>query len=215
MLVEHVMSTEVVTLPPTAVIAEALQLLEENKIRHIPIINEERQIVGIVSDRDIRDAAPSIFDSEMEETLQKEIQTIMSQPVVTVHPLDFAADTAKIFYDKEFACVPVVSEGKLVGIVTEKDMLYTLIQLTGTHVQSSQINVKIPDRPGMLPEVTRIIGNRKVNIVSVLIYPYKDNPNFKVIAFRIQTMNPVPTIEDLRNAGYELLWPNEDMEPVQ
>lgn len=215
MLVEHVMSTEVITLPPTATIAQALQTLEENKIRHIPIVDEEKRIVGIVSDRDIRDATPSIFDQNLEnKTLQNKIETIMSSPVTTVHPMDFAADTAKIFYDKGFACVPVVSNEKLVGIVTEKDMLYTLIQLTGTHVQSSQIDVKVPDRPGMLPEVMNLIGKRKVNIVSVLIYPYKDDPNFRVLVFRIQTMNPIPTIQDLRDAGYDLLWPNEIMEKI-
>lgn len=217
MLVEHVISTEVITLPPTATIAQALQILEENKIRHIPIVDDENRVVGIVSDRDIRDATPSIFDdaTEENETLQKEIQTIMSYPVTTVHPLDFAADAAKIFYDKGFACVPVVSDDKLIGIVTEKDMLYTLIQLTGTHVQSSQIDVKVPDRPGILPEVMNIIGKRKVNIVSVLIYPYKHDPNYRVLVFRIQTMNPVPTIQDLREAGYELLWPNQKLEKIQ
>src|SRR5699024_3936394 len=209
MLVEQIMKTEVVTLPPTATIAEALQLLQKHRIRHIPIINKNNNIIGIVSDRDVRDASPSIFETDSEKLeLQYEIKTVMSQPVVTIHPLDFVEEIAKIFYDEEFAALPVVQNTRLVGIVTEKDMLHTLIQLTGTDVQSSHLEIKIPHRPGILPEVTAIFGKRKVNIVSVLIYPYDDAPQYKVLVFRIQTINPTPVIEDLKKAGFELLWPH-------
>ncbi|WP_106496882.1 acetoin utilization AcuB family protein [Lentibacillus sp. Marseille-P4043] len=212
MLVEKIMKTEVQTLPPTATIAEALQLLQKNRIRHIPIIDAKEQVIGIVSDRDVRDASPSIFSKNSQpHELKNEIQTIMSQPVVTIHPLDFVEEIASIFYEEEFACLPVVSNNKLIGIVTEKDMLHTLIQLTGTNVQSSHIEIKAPHKPGILPEVTAIFGKRKTNIVSVLVYPYKDDPNYKILVFRIQTMNPLPVIQDLREAGYELIWPNDQL----
>lgn len=214
MLVESIMNTDVITLPPTATIEEALRLLKENKIRHIPIVKEDYRVIGIVSDRDVRDAMPSSFlkDADRKE-LQNEIQTIMTQPVITVHPLDFVEEIARIFYEKEFACVPVVKNEQLVGMVTEKHMLHTFIQLTGTHVQSSQIEVKVPHRPGVLPEVAQIIGDHNVNIVSILIYPYGDDPEYKVLVFRVQTMNPMPIIRGIREAGFKLLWPNNIMEP--
>lgn len=215
MLVEDIMKTNVVTLPQSATIAKALELLHKHKIRHIPIVTEKNEVIGIVSDRDVRDASPSIFEKEANNVhpeLQNELRTIMSSPVITVHPLDFAEEIASIFYEQEFACVPVVSNGKLIGIVTEKDMLYSLIQLTGTNVQGSHIEVKVPDRPGILPEVTAIFGKRQTNIVSVLIYPYKQDPAFKILVFRIQTMNPLPVIHDLHEAGFTLLWPHPDMQ---
>lgn len=136
----------------------------------------------------------------------------MTSPVITIHPMDFVEEIAYIFYDKEIACLPVVSRNKLVGVVTEKDMLYKLIQLTGTHEQSSLIEVKVPDRPGELPRVAAVFGNHNVNIVSVLLYPYKD-PDYKILVFRVKTLNPMPIINDLREAGYTLLWPNNIMEP--
>ncbi|MDY0396996.1 acetoin utilization AcuB family protein [Virgibacillus halophilus] len=215
MLVEDIMNTNVVTLQPSATIAKALELLHKHKIRHIPIVNEENEVIGIVSDRDVRDASPSIFESasgDAHPELQNQLHTIMSSPVVTVHPLDFAEEIASIFYEEEFACVPVVSNDKLIGMVTEKDMLYSLIQLTGTNVQGSHIEVKVPDRPGILPEVTAIFGKRRTNIVSVLIYPYKQDPAFKILVFRIQTMNPLPVIDDLQEAGFTLIWPKLDMQ---
>ncbi|MFD2046351.1 acetoin utilization AcuB family protein [Ornithinibacillus salinisoli] len=214
MLVEEIMNTKVVTLSPTNSIAEALHLLQKHRIRHIPIVNEDRNVVGIVSDRDVRDASPSILEkSTGQQVLENEIQTIMTQPVITVHPLDFVEEIARIFYDREFASVPVVQNNKLVGIVTEKDMLYTLIQLTGTHTQGSQIEVKVRHIPGMIPKVTSIFGKRNTNIISVLVYPYQDDPNYKILVFRVQTMNPTPLVQDLRKAGYELMWPNNISEP--
>ncbi|MDO6448417.1 acetoin utilization AcuB family protein [Oceanobacillus profundus] len=212
MHVEEVMKKEVVTLKPGATISNALELLEKHRIRHITIVDDANQVIGIVSDRDVRDASPSTFIKDADNSeLQNEIQTIMSHPVITIHPMDFVEEIASIFYDKEIACLPVVRNNRLVGVVTEKDMLYTLIQLTGTHVQSSLIEVKVPDRPGILPEVTAIFGKRKTNIASVLVYPYKSDLDYKVLVFRIQTMNPMPIIQDLRNAGYELLWPNDGL----
>ncbi|SFJ11381.1 acetoin utilization protein AcuB [Halobacillus dabanensis] len=208
MLVEEIMKERVITLSPVDTIETALKLLQEHHIRHIPIINDSNQVIGIVSDRDVRDASPSVFEKDTErKELKNPIKSIMTTPVTTVHPLDFVEEVASIFYEQEFACVPVTRDEKLVGIITEKDMLYTLIQLTGTHVQSSQIEVKVINRPGILPQVTQVFGKRKVNISSVLIYPYKPDPKYKVIVVRIQTMNPIPTIEDLKSEGYEVLWP--------
>lgn len=214
MLVEEIMKTDVITLPPSATIAEALKLLQDHRIRHIPIVDDEQRVIGIVSDRDVRDASPSIFtkDSDQKE-LQNEIQTIMSHPVVTIHPMDFVEEIARIFYDEEFACLPVVRDNKIAGMVTEKDMLKKLIQLTGTHVQSSHIEIKVPHKPGILPEVAAVFGKRKTNIVSVLVYPFNNDPDYKILVFRIQTMNPMPIIQDLRAAGYELMWPNNIPEP--
>lgn len=61
MLVEEIMKTDVITLPPSATIAEALKMLQDHRIRHIPIVDEKMSVIGIVSDRDVRDASPSIF----------------------------------------------------------------------------------------------------------------------------------------------------------
>ncbi|ALX48378.1 acetoin utilization AcuB family protein [Lentibacillus amyloliquefaciens] len=214
MLVEEIMKTDVLTLPPTASVAEGLQLLRDNRIRHIPIVDNKSQVIGIVSDRDVRDASPSVFDQFTDHrALNNEIQSIMSHPVVTVHPMDFVEEIARVFYDEEFACLPVISENKLIGVITEKDMLYTLIQLTGTNVQSSQIEIKVPHRPGSLPKVASIFGERNTNITSILMYPYNDDPNYRILVFRVQTMNPLPLIQDLRDAGYELMWPNNIAEP--
>ncbi|WP_188206445.1 acetoin utilization AcuB family protein [Alkalibacillus aidingensis] len=209
MLVEEIMTSEVITLNATHKIEEAVELLNKHRIRHIPVVNDDSHVIGILSDRDVRDAAPSILEEEQNlDILQNDVSTIMTTPVITVHPLDFIEDIASIFYEHEIACVPVTQNNELIGIVTEKDLLYRLIQLTGIHEQSSQIEIKVQHKVGVLPDVTRIISERNTNISSVFIYPYQDSFKEKIIVLRVQTMNPMPLIDELKQHGYEVIWPN-------
>jgi acetoin utilization protein AcuB len=183
--------------------------METNKIRHIPIINPDNQLVGIVTLSDIRDATPSIFRAnEHLEDLQRPISSIMKKDVITGHPLDFVEEIAAVFYEHKIGCIPITNDRKLVGIVTETDMLMTLVELTGAHQPGSQIEVRVPNLAGKLSDITCIIKNRKANILSVLVYPDKKDNQYKILVIRVQTMNPTALIQDLKQAGHHVLWPN-------
>ncbi|MBM7701188.1 acetoin utilization AcuB family protein [Metabacillus iocasae] len=208
MIVEEMMIQDVITLRPTNTIEEAIKLLEEHKIRHIPIVNDHNELAGIISDRDVRDASPSIFHRNTHlEDLQQPIQSIMKTSVITAHPLDFVEEVASVFYEYQIGCLPITKNNKLVGIITERDLLHTLIQLTGAHQPGSQIEVKVENKAGVLSEVTSMFRKHKINILSVLVYPDKDD-RYKVIVFRIQTLNPTVIITELKQEGYDVLWPN-------
>ncbi|MBB3907032.1 acetoin utilization AcuB family protein [Anoxybacillus rupiensis] len=208
MIVEQIMKTNIFTLHPNSTITDAINLVKQKRIRHIPIVDEEQRILGIVTDRDIRDASPSIFHAhEHLEDFEKPISTLMKTDVITGHPLDFVEEIAALFYEHRISCLPIETDGKLVGMVTETDLLYTLVQLTGAHQPGSQIEVKVPNYSGMLSEVAAVFAKRNMNISSVLVYPDSDE-RYKILVFRIQTMNPTGIIADLKNAGYAVLWPN-------
>ncbi|WP_163581651.1 CBS and ACT domain-containing protein [Gracilibacillus saliphilus] len=216
MLVKDIMKKEIVTLSPDATVSDALQLLQKHSIRHIPVINQDKRVLGIVSDRDVRDASPSILDYEInKEVLSRSIQDIMSTPVVTTHPYEFFEEVATIFYQREFACLPVVKNHQLVGMITEKDMLYAFIQLTGTHSPSTQLEIKVPDRIGVLSDVCQYFTNRNIKIVSVYSYPDPIDSEYKVLVFRIQTMNPMPVVNDFQSTEYQILYPyREDQDEI-
>ncbi|ANB55776.1 ACT domain protein [Anoxybacillus sp. B7M1] len=208
MIVEQIMKTNIFTLHPNSTITDAINLVKQKRIRHIPIVDEEQRILGIVTDRDIRDASPSIFHAhEHLEDFEKPISTLMKTDVITGHPLDFVEEIAALFYEHRISCLPIETDGKLVGMVTETDLLYTLVQLTGAHQPGSQIEVKVPNYSGILSEVAAVFAKRNMNISSVLVYPDSDE-RYKILVFRIQTMNPTGIIADLKNAGYTVLWPN-------
>lgn len=209
MIVEEIMKTELITLSKDHTIEDACRLMEEKRIRHLPIIDENQFLVGLVTDRDIRDAMPSRYlcDSDP-DILKNSLQSLMTTELITSHPLDFVEEIAALFYEHSIGCLPIVNDRKLVGIVTETDLLHTLIALTGAHQPGSQIEVKVANKGGMLNSVASIISARKANISSVLVYPYQKDDRYKILVFRVQTMNPINIIEDLKKAGFHVLWPN-------
>lgn len=209
MIVEEIMKTDVATLHPTDTIADAIHLMETRKIRHIPITNTQNHLVGIVTVAEIREATPSIFHAnEHPDDLRKPLETIMEQNVITGHPLDFVEEVAGLFYEHKISCLPIINNQTLVGIVTETDLLRTMVELTGAHQPGSQIEIKVPNLAGKLSDITTVIKNRKANILSVLVYPDKTDEQYKILVIRVQTMNPTGLIQDLKQAGHHVLWPN-------
>ncbi|MGM0843905.1 MAG: acetoin utilization AcuB family protein [Bacillota bacterium] len=210
MIVEEIMITKVETLRADDTIEQAIKTMRDKQIRHIPIVDDNTAVIGIVSDRDVKDGTPSIFqkDEAAAEELQNPLKLIMKTDVITGHPLDFVEEAAALFYEHQIGCLPIVKENKLIGIVTETDLLYTLIQLTGAHQPGSHIEVKVENRAGVLYEVAGIIRKHNANIHSVLVYPDKTDEKYKILVFRVRTINPMAVIDDLKKEGYEVPWPN-------
>src|SRR3954451_22207390 len=191
MIVEQIMKIDVAVLLPTDTIADAIQLMESRKIRHIPIITPEKYLVGLVTVSKIHEATPSIFHAnEHPEDMKKPLSEIMERNVITGHPLDFVEEVSGLFYEHKISCLPVINNLELVGIVTETDLLRTLVELTGAHQPGSQIEIKIPNITGVLSDIANIISNRKANILSVLVYPDKEDVQKKILVIRVQMMNP-------------------------
>lgn len=208
MLVEEIMKTDVHTLRSDQTVQDIMDLFKEKRIRHAPVL-EDGKVVGIVTDRDLKDAVPSRFTvSPKGEPYKKKVAEIMTPNPVTAHPLDFVEEVAMIFYEQKIGCIPVVSNQKLVGFLTETDLLYTFIELTGAHQPGSQIEVKVKNRSGILYEVSKVFHQQNVNVLSVLVYPDRENNNNKILVFRVQTMNPLAIINDLRKEGFDVLWPS-------
>lgn len=209
MIIEEIMVSEVATLSKEHTVEDAVQLMKEKRIKHIPIVDEEQQLIGLVTDRDIKEATPPVFYCEgHQEVYQQKLESIMKTELITGHPLDFVEEASAVFYENRIGCLPIVRANRLVGIVTQTDLLHTLVELTGAHQPGSQIEIRVRNKMGMLFRLFSDIQNCKVNILSVLVYPDKRDEDFKIIALRIQTMNPLRLIEELEKAGHEVLWPN-------
>ncbi|MBD8037528.1 CBS domain-containing protein [Solibacillus sp. A46] len=209
MIVEEIMKRDIHTLLPENTVRDAVRLMREEKIRHVPIVSSDDIVVGIITDHDLKNALPSCLREEPNSTIyDSPIEEIMVKNPIVGHPLDFVEEVASIFYDAKISCLPIVSAGKLVGIVTTTDLLYTYIELTGAHQPGSKIDIRVSNQPGMLFEISRVFQENKANVVSVLVYPDGDNTKSRIVSVRLQVMNPLHIIEDLRKQGYDVLWPN-------
>lgn len=208
MLVEEIMKTDMIKINKETTIQDAMDLLQKNRIRHIPVVDENMLIVGIVSDRDIRDASPSVFQlNAIKEELNRPVADIMKYPVITAHPLDFVEEAAVVLFENDISALPVAVDDKLVGMLTETNVLHTIVKLTGAHQPSSQIEVVVPNIYGHLADLSALFKQHKINITSVLVYPSEDLTH-KVLTFRVQTMDPRPIMNMIEEAGYHVKRPH-------
>ncbi|GGE77343.1 CBS and ACT domain-containing protein [Priestia taiwanensis] len=206
MLVEEIMTQDIITLHSTDTIETAYKTMVQHSIRHLPIVDDEYKLVGIISDRDIRDAAPSIFHQEFSLNLfQEPIGKIMIQEVFTCHPLDCVEEVSLIFFEQKVSCLPVLNGGKLVGLLTGSDCLRSVLTLTGVHTPSSRIEIKAKNEPHMLNNITRFFTKRHINMVSILVYPHQES-DYNVFIVRFQSLNPLSLINQLKQEGYTVRW---------
>ncbi|KYG91469.1 CBS and ACT domain-containing protein [Metasolibacillus sp. FSL H7-0170] len=209
MIVEEMMQVNVHTLLPTNTVGEAAQLMHEHDIRHIPIVNTQKEVVGIITEHDVKHAFLDELN-EQEKTVIKNtpLMNMMIKNPIVGHPLDLVEEVALTFYESKISCLPIVSGGKLVGLVTTTDLLYTYIELTGAHKPSSKIDIRVSDKAGVLHDISKIFMQHKVNVLSVLIHPDATNDENRIVSVRLQVINPLAIIQDLRKQGFHVLWPN-------
>jgi CBS domain-containing protein len=127
MKIAEVMSRSLVTLTPEQTLRDAVELLRSKHIRHLPVV-EDSKLIGIVTDRDVKRATPSLlsgvdrdeYDRVLDET---KIAQIMTREPMTVTPETGLKAAVKIFIDRKVGALPVVSGSQLVGIITEIDLL--------------------------------------------------------------------------------------------
>ena len=211
------MTRKLVTLSPEASVAEALTLCRERRIRHIPIL-EEGRLVGIVSDRDLRDASPALGDAQRASALQEiRVGDVMTREVSTADPQDSIENLAQEMYELKIGSLPVVAEGpmvdeglaaaeeELLGIVTSSDVMRALVTLAGLPEPGCRIEVRAPNRVGLLAEVASKIQDLEVDIFSVLSDPDRRSGN-RTMVFQLETTDPSSVMQALKTAGYEVSW---------
>jgi acetoin utilization protein AcuB len=133
MHVRELMSGALVTVRPNTPVLDARHLMVEKRIRHLLVTSEDGLLQGIVTDRDIRLNLPSQASSlsvwEMNYLLMRlEVAKVMTASVITVGPDREARDAAQLMLDHRIGALPVVDGGRLVGIVTETDLLRAFVR---------------------------------------------------------------------------------------
>jgi acetoin utilization protein AcuB len=216
MLVRSRMTQEVHAVAPQHTIADALALTRTHRIRHLPVVENEK-VVGIVTERDLRLAAPPVWAVNGEEVRaalsSKKVGDVMGTHVITATPGTPIEEAAKLLYENRIGCVPVLENDRLVGILTESDLLRALVELFGAHHPFARLEIRMPNRAGELARVVRVIGiEHKVNI-SGLIVPPSEGDTYSTAIFQLVSTDPLPIIAALRKLGYKVGWPTIDLDP--
>lgn len=129
--IECIMSTDLVTLPPSSTVADARSLMQEHRIHHLPIVTDDETLVGLVSLTDVLMATDSKLRSDDARIHAADIaiSEVMVTEVATVDERASLRQAALFLEQHKIGCLPVVSDGKLRGIITDTDFVGVAINL--------------------------------------------------------------------------------------
>ena len=173
MLVKQWMATEPIVIDEDISIMKACQLMKEHSIRRIPVVKQDR-IVGIVSDRDIKDAAPSKTASMDDHKLYYLLSETKIKDIMTPHPLtlrenDSVEKAAVIMLENRISGLPVINDqDQVVGMITQTDIFKVMVSITGIYHSPIQLAFDIEDHPGSLNKLVNIIRSHEARLASVL-----------------------------------------------
>lgn len=172
MLVREFMTPNPVTISPDTSLPDALRLMNERKVRRLPVIDSRGRLVGIVSDRDLLHASPSPATTlavwEIPSLLSNlKIEKVMTRDVVTVSEKTPLEEAARIMADKKIGGLPVLQGPDLVGIITETDLFKVLLELLGGRRSGVRLAVAVPAVKGTLAKVAAAVADAGGNIVGV------------------------------------------------
>ncbi len=174
MLVREWMITNVITVTKETSMIKASKLLKDHNIRRLPVIDNNRKVIGIVSDRDIKDASPSkatTLDIHELHYLLSEIKVkdIMTDAPVAIYPTDTVEKAALLMEEKGFGSLPVVDEeGTLEGIITDHDIFKIYAEVTGSRYGGIQLAFKMDDVPGVTIPLLDLLHSSGANLVTML-----------------------------------------------
>jgi acetoin utilization protein AcuB len=207
-----------VTISPEASFYEARNLIHEKGIRHLPVVDKNNALVGIVTDRDIREAAPSdatlLSVQELNYLLGKlKVSSFMTPKakLITITPDTLIEEAVQLMHDNKIGCLPVVEGGKLYGIFTETDALDHLVDIFGFKQKGTRLTVALEDKPGSLLGILEVFKKHNISVISIV------TPSFlvegkRISAIRIRTEAYKDVVTDLEKAGYDVLsigkWPS-------
>lgn len=203
MFVKFLMNPDPVCGTPDMAAIDAQELMEKKAIRHLPIVDEDKHLVGLVTKSSLKSALPSDVSQfsrfEISYTLSKvKVRSIMVTDVVTIEedvPIEHAA---LLMADKRIGTIPVLSEGKLIGIISDNNIFIAMTSLLGAYEPGIRVTVLQPDKSGVVANLTNAI-HKEGGYLSVCVGYYPKNLDDKWISVcKIQNLDQ-QRIEDIIN----------------
>jgi acetoin utilization protein AcuB len=205
MLVQDVMQRGLVIVTPATALGEAIRLLERRGIRHLPVV-EQGRLVGIISDRDVKGAIASAATSGGGRSLASCLDEltagdVMTRNVITMAPMFPVEEAARVMVTKRISALPVTEDGRLVGILTETDVLQLFVRTMGVTEPSSRLDVTLGNDPHALDRVVHTV-ERSGAVISSIMTLKSPVTGSREAVIRVTTINPGPAIRALEAEGY-------------
>lgn len=209
MLVHERMSRNPYTITADTPVEEALKRMREVHVRRFPVVNKAGKLVGIVAEKDLLYASPSPATSlsihELHYLLSKlTVSEVMKPDVVTVTEDTPVEDAARIMADQKIGSLPVVRDGRLVGIITETDLFKLFLELLGARKKGVRLTMLLPDVKGTLAKVTELIAQKGGDIIALGTFLGEDPSNF-LAAIKIADVPKDTLVEALQPLALKMI----------
>ncbi len=175
MEVKHRMTPNPITATPTTTHREAVQLMKDHQISRLPILDKSGKLVGIVTNEDLHNAEPSKATTlsvyEIKTLLDKmHLKEIMSSPVLSVEDDCSLTTAAQFMIENRVSGLPVVRDGKLIGIITEADIFRTVVEVMGGGEPGYRVEIEIENEVGSLAKVCQGFADINSSIISLTTF---------------------------------------------
>jgi acetoin utilization protein AcuB len=209
------MTRKVITVAPDDGIFKAQELMAANKIRHLPVIESDNRLIGVVTDRDIRSALPYKFfaaspsEEEKKNFAELKIKDIMTKNPITISPTYTLQDALLMIQDARVGALPVVDEnGILSGIISVRDLLRAFINVLGIGEPGTLLCILAEEKVGQLKQIVDAITEENISFGSVLVARYWEKDKRAVFPYLL-TQNVAHVKEKLIDMGFSVLDPME------
>lgn len=213
MFVFEKMKTDLISVRPETTLAEAKTLMQDNDFRHLPVVDDNDKLVGIITDRDMRDAHPSSLLAEeayqrtLAEVMQHPVEKIMTRDPITISPYYTLQDTLLVIGQKKVGALPVVDEkGRLRGIMSTRDLLRAFVNIMGIDEPGTLLCILVREKTGQLKRIVDIVTEENVSMGSVLVARDWDQEKRAIFPYLL-TNNVIAIKKKLLEQGFELLDP--------
>ena len=215
MFVSNSMTRKVLTIDKDAHISKAQKKMATNRIRHLPVVDENNSLIGIVTDRDIRSAVADRYfqkpaiGNDKDQIPDLWVRNIMTENPTTISPSYTIQDALLLIQKLRVGALPVVdAEGKLKGIISVRDLLRAFINVLGIGEPGTLLCILVEEKIGQLKKIVDAITEENISFGSVLVARYWDEGKRAVFPYLL-TQNVAHIKRKLEKMGYQLLDPLE------
>jgi acetoin utilization protein AcuB len=213
MFVGRSMAKKVATVDKECRLLDAQELMRQRRIRHLPVVDGQNTLIGIVTDRDIRSALPYDLakgqgdDEERKKWAHLKVASVMSTDLLYIHPNHTLQDAILLIEQKKVGAFPVVDQDlKLVGILSVRDLLRAFINVLGIGEPGTLLCVLVEEKVGQLKKIVDIIAEENISCGSVLVARYWQEDKRAVFVYLLSS-NVARVKKRIEDIGFTLLNP--------
>jgi acetoin utilization protein AcuB len=189
MIIADRMKKNPVTATPEMSISEASAKMKAEKVHRLPVLDDEKNLVGVISEKDILLAAPSpastLSTYEINYLLSRlKVRNIMSRNPATISSDTTIEEAVKLMVESDLSCLPVMENGYLVGIVSKSDLFKILLEMLGDKYTGIRVEALVKDKVGVVSDLSAAFAKTGINIISFGTIEGPE-PSQKVLTFKL------------------------------